>query len=83
MKNFIVIAAIVLMQAGNLPMYCGRDTIIREGDTAQRVLTFCGTPDEVNGSEWVYMVERIGTYQASYWFYLLFDDGVLISIERL
>lgn len=82
MKNLIVIAAIVLMQAGNLPMYCGDKIIIREGDTAQKVLMFCGEPDQIIGSEWVYIPTRIGKYQASYWFYLLFDDGVLISIER-
>jgi len=82
MKNLLVIAAIVLMQAGTLPMYCGDKIIISEGDTAERVLTFCGRPDSVIGSEWVYIPKRVGQYQASYWFYLYFDDGILVSIER-
>jgi len=82
MKILVLIAAMFAFYAPDLPMYCGDRIIIREGDSAQRVLTLCGEPDEINGSEWVYIPKRIGKYQASYWFYLWFDDGILISIER-
>ncbi len=81
MKILALIAAMFAFYAPNLPMYCA-DTVISEGDTAQRVLTLCGTPDEISGSTWVYIPKRIGKYQASYWFYLWFDDGILISIDR-
>lgn len=87
MKHLLLIATLLTLMGNgkynpnNMPMYCG-DVVIGEGDSAQKVLMFCGTPDEIIGSEWVYVIERKGKYQATYWFYLLFDDGVLISIER-
>lgn len=88
MKHLLLIATLLMLMgngkynANDIPMYCGGKIIIREGDSAQRVLTLCGQPDEINGSEWVYVIRRIGKYQASYWFYLWFDDGILISIDR-
>ncbi len=88
MKHLLLIATLLALagngkyNAHNLPMYCGDKIIIKEGDSAQKVLMFCGEPDEIIGSEWVYVINRIGKYQASYWFYLTFDDGVIGSIER-
>ena len=88
MKHLLLIATLLTLMgngkynANDIPMYCGNKIIISEGDTAERVLTLCGTPDEISGSTWVYIPKRIGKYQASYWFYLYFDDGVLVSIDR-
>lgn len=88
MKHLLLIATLLTLMgngkynANDIPMYCGKNRIISPGASAHQVLTFCGTPDEIIGSEWVYVIERFGKYQATYWFYLLFDNGVLISIER-
>jgi len=88
MKHLLLIATLLTLMgngkynANNMPMYCGRDTIIGVGASAQQVLMFCGQPDNVYGSQWVYNFDRIGKYQASYSFYLWFDGGVLVSIER-
>ncbi len=88
MKHLLLIATLLALagngkyNANNIPMYCGSNRIISPGASAHQVLTFCGTPDEIIGQEWIYKIRRIGKYQATYWYYLWFDDGVLVSIER-